>query len=351
MKEMLKNLGIIAIVAIIGLSMAACGGDDNPAHTCSFGNWTKISDATCVAKEKQERSCSCGVKQTQEVGEKNLDAHSFTIYTPNNDAVCEGEDGTKTSICDRVGCEVPDTVTDIGSALQHVFSIIPATCTTPSIPGTCTRTDCDVISPEAVVQALGHDHASSLTCKRTGCDHQYELGDTGPAGGIIFYVAPAGFTMTDDGSIAYYLEAAPANMATTLRWSTLTWQEYVDSGYNDSLWLDIPGTETIGTGRENTALILVLDPTAPAALACKNYFAIGYESFNDWFLPSRDELNAMYIARAAPNNVAGLPTTSDFFWSSSRNYDGNAWLQRFDDGGQTYGNKSGGHYVRAVRAF
>ena len=150
-----KLLGFIAFVAIIGLAFTACGGDD--AHTCSFGNWAKTSDATCQDKEQQERSCSCGEKQTQEVGVINPDGHSFTEYTPNNDAVCEGEDGTKTAICDHVGCEVEDTVTDIGSSLQHVFSTIPATCTTDSIPGTCTREGCGVPDQEALVPALGHE--------------------------------------------------------------------------------------------------------------------------------------------------------------------------------------------------
>ena len=33
---------------------------------------------------------------------------------------------------------------------------------------------------------LGHDHTGSLLCKR--CGHKYAIGDTGPGGGIIFWL-------------------------------------------------------------------------------------------------------------------------------------------------------------------
>ncbi|MCL2764003.1 MAG: DUF1566 domain-containing protein [Treponema sp.] len=212
-----------------------------------------------------------------------------------------------------------------------------ATCTTAQ---TCTK--CGVV----IQAALGHDHVSSLICKRTVCDHQYALGDQGPAGGIIIYRLETGFTMTDDDSTAYYLEAAPANMPEFLRWSTLTWGEYEASGYDNSLWIDIPGTGTaIGTGRKNTALILALDPTAPAALACKDYFTEEYESFNDWFLPSRDELNQLYLRRA------DLDLSSGWFWSSSQGTIFYAWGQSFDIGDQAGNYKDYDFNVRAVRAF
>ena len=51
----------------------------------------------------------------------------------------------------------------------------------------------------------------------TGFFPEYAVGDTGPGGGIIFYVSIAGFTVTGTGSFtAHYLEAAPVNIATTL---------------------------------------------------------------------------------------------------------------------------------------
>ena len=70
----------------------------------------------------------------------------------------------------------------------------------------------------------------------------------------------------------------------------------------------------------------------------------------DWFLPSQDELNALYEQRGV---VGGL--ASDLFWSSSQGSDGiffRAWLQSFGDGYQSYGlPKFLDFRVRPVRAF
>ncbi|MCL2808538.1 MAG: DUF1566 domain-containing protein [Treponema sp.] len=197
-----------------------------------------------------------------------------------------------------------------------------------------------------ILQAkLGHDHISSLICKRDGCDHQYALGDTGPAGGKIIYVAPTGFTVTSTTSAfttytAYYIEAAPTNAGSSIRWST----------QSSSPFPNVTGTlETIGSGRNNTALIIAAEQTAHpsnayiyAALACDNY---SVASFNDWFLPSRNELNQLYLRRADFSITTGL------FWSSSQVDFDYAWRQNFDNSVQIGNGKNGNHVVRAVRAF
>jgi len=156
----------------------------------------------------------------------------------------------------------------------------------------------------------------------------YKIGDTGPGGGIVFY---------DKGSVSdgwRYLEAAPANQGTSLRWASSAFAK-----------TNITGTESaIGTGKANTAAILVVDGSAPAAVACKNYSGGGKY---DWFLPSRGELNAMYEMRTH------LGISSEFFWSSSQRSNEGAWVRRFDDGSEDiYGNgKDSVSHVRAVRAF
>jgi len=127
---------------------------------------------------------------------------------------------------------------------------------------------------------LGHDFGSGSVisefveksfCKRVDCDEEkynflLSLGDTGPGGGKIMYVADGqnertlGFTMTDDDSTAYYLEAGLNDLGVTF---------WVSAGFYST---NITGTETaIGTGRKNTALILAVNSSAPPASACKNY--------------------------------------------------------------------------------
>jgi len=159
----------------------------------------------------------------------------------------------------------------------------------------------------------------------------YKIGDTGPAGGIIFY--DKGFT----GDGWRYLEAAPAGAKFTAEWGA----------YKN----DVPGTMTsAGFGRRNTQIIAdrlrALRESNKAAQICA---ALDINGYKDWFLPSRDELDLMY------KNLKqkGLGGFSDgWYWSSSQ-LSGNrdAWGQRFSDGSQSSYNKDITLSVRAVRAF
>ncbi|MCX7023868.1 MAG: caspase family protein [Spirochaetes bacterium] len=160
----------------------------------------------------------------------------------------------------------------------------------------------------------------------------WKVGDTGPAGGLIFH---------DKGSASdgwRYLEAAPSDQSAGIQWHN----------GND---LDIKTGTAVGTGRANTQAIIAAQGAGNyAATLCKN---LSINGFSDWFLPSRDELDAMYVnLHKAGRGVFG----SAWYWSSSRNdygYDV-AWEQDFSDGGQgNYGNYLMGSdsRVRAVRAF
>ena len=164
-----------------------------------------------------------------------------------------------------------------------------------------------------------------------------QIGSTGPGGGIIFYHLCAGFTVTGTGSFkAYSLEAAPVNQATLIRWATVT------DLYNSPV-SDEASAIAIGTGRNNTALILAGDPTAPAALACKNYNGGGK---TDWFLPSINELSEMYKVRVQ------LGIEPSGLWSSSKLADTGsmAWILSFGNGNR-FVSGNGINDVRAIRAF
>jgi hypothetical protein len=80
-----------------------------------------------------------------------------------------------------------------------------------------------------------------------------------------------------------------------------------------------------------------------AARICGDLVLNGY---SDWFLPSKDELNNLYLNRTAIGGFAAA-----YYWSSSENYSLYAWVQYFTNGSQDYNNKDATNYVRAVRAF
>lgn len=108
----------------------------------------------------------------------------------------------------------------------------------------------------------------------------------------------------------------------------------------------ISGTSTdIGTGLQNTNAILAqCSETNSAAKICADLVFNGYD---DWFLPSKDELNLIY-SNLYLNNIGRL---GDIYRSSSE-YDGNSvWTQYFIDGQQYNLWKGSSEGVRAVRAF
>jgi len=158
----------------------------------------------------------------------------------------------------------------------------------------------------------------------------------GPGGGIVFY---------DKGSISdgwRYLEAAPASSEFMATW-----------GLNG---VEFSATSTgIGTGKANTtAIINRLKTSGESGKAAQLCAALSINGFNDWFLPSKDELNEMY-----QKFRAGGINSSNWYWSSSVGdhtmY--GAWSQRFSDGYQSsnyddyYSNRGHQLSVRAVRAF
>ncbi len=106
---------------------------------------------------------------------------------------------------------------------------------------------------------------------------------------------------------------------------------------------------TIGSGRGNTtAIVLKCNTGQNAALLCDALVLNGY---SDWFLPSKDELNEMFLHRDV---IGGFPATPGAYWNSTEfNSTGPewAWLQWFNTGEQLYALKQDLCFVRAARAF
>ncbi len=114
----------------------------------------------------------------------------------------------------------------------------------------------------------------------------------------------------------------------------------------------------IGTGAQNTLDILAGCAEADcAARLCANSTAQGY---TDWFLPSKGELNEMYLNKVAIDSTAianggiGFDTSgcgNCNYWSSSESVEFFAWSQIFLNGNQASTNKAIYYRVRAVRSF
>ncbi|MDR1788732.1 MAG: DUF1566 domain-containing protein, partial [Treponema sp.] len=85
-----------------------------------------------------------------------------------------------------------------------------------------------------------------------------------------------------------------------------------------------------------------------AARACADYSVTNGTTYDDWFLPSKDELNLMYTNLQA-QGLGGFSNT--YYWSSSESSSNNALGHYFDYGLQYGTAKINARSVRAVRAF
>ena len=164
----------------------------------------------------------------------------------------------------------------------------------------------------------------------------YTVGDIGPAGGLIFYVNP---NVESDGW--RYLEAAPFDQSAGTKW-----------GCFRRMITGARGT-AIGTGKQNTAeMLAACAEPGSAAQICDSFILSGIRG---WFLPSRDELAAMYrslkATGAADFRDAGLPDNFSYWTSSQETADMAHHIDFADAGRQHYDDKDFPRRVRAVRAF
>lgn len=172
----------------------------------------------------------------------------------------------------------------------------------------------------------------------------YELQDTGPAGGYIFH---------DKGSYSdgwRYLESAPLET----EWTSKQWGSYGYIVDNTNI--------TIGSGQYNTNQVVdwfneneddtyndVTDKTERAAYLC---YSLEYNGYDDWFLPSFNELKEMYEILHS-YDIGGF--SDDNYWSSSEIDIGDptifSLILNFTNGNKVGYSKVSERRVRAIRSF
>ncbi|TRZ74635.1 MAG: DUF1566 domain-containing protein [Actinobacteria bacterium] len=170
------------------------------------------------------------------------------------------------------------------------------------------------------------------TCSAGGANTICNVGDIGPGGGIVFY---------DAGKNEFwgrYLEMAPqACEGVKLPWRPAGNAKtvYKDSSGQTAAELRVLA-KGVGMGKVNTRVITL-------ALGAGTYAARFAEDLNcsgadDWFLPSKDELDLAYN-RLAQNRVGGQNTpvggfNKGYYWTSTDYNNSTAWMQYFMDGQQ-----------------
>ena len=108
----------------------------------------------------------------------------------------------------------------------------------------------------------------------------------------------------------------------------------------------------LGSGFANTNTIITSQGASTggytyAAALARNYTSGG---FTDWYLPSQNELNQLYLNRVA---IGGFTNAYNYFWASTEVDASNAKLQNFLSGGAVldFTKSATGGTVRAVRTI
>jgi hypothetical protein len=164
-------------------------------------------------------------------------------------------------------------------------------------------------------------------------------------GGIVFYVY-------DGGKHGLIAATADQTTSTGIRW------------YGGTYTNTRARADGVGAGIKNTALIIAnqgaVDRNPFAATICNEYSVtetVGGISttYGDWYLPSKYELNLLYLQKTVVGGLLNEP-----YWSSTEpndisnpyGQDTRAWSQFFLDGSRNLDEKMfDAGRVRAIRAF
>ena len=203
----------------------------------------------------------------------------------------------------------------------------------------------------------------------------YTVGQAGPGGGTIFYVAPSPFACGPTrASSCTYLESAPSGWNVGVD-PTKSWANPTNrfASVNNASSPETATATAIGWGYRNTRAIILQgnsdSSTSAAAIADSHTVTVSGVAFDDWYLPSRDELNQMckwqrgisgadlttlttVCTGGALNSGTGAAGFSNlYYWSSSQELAAKAWTQKFTDSVQDGSDKSNALFVRPIRAF
>jgi len=274
----------------------------------------------------------------------------------------------------------------VGKKLLWVDTKPPATTTVPVFGGgSCTRVGnvswfyadwgyIDLLCAKVGTKKLWVEVAPKqhYTCNASGIRNppsssSCQVGDSGPGGGIVFYVAVTPFTATGTtcNTACRYLETVskswedPVVGFPSLPWATTFAGCYGTSDaaascLTASIYLSASATasrtaaKTVGMGMTNTTAIVARHAgVAPSTYAAGLADALTFGGKSDWYLPSEEELKQLERAKGIWGGRSG------YYWSSSEEihvaYP--SYVQFGNANNWPPTGKAGLLYVRPIRAF
>ena len=209
-----------------------------------------------------------------------------------------------------------------GSSQAGVSPAPQAAARAPSAPSPAVQGGAVAIPAQAVSEPLPSAAPAENDLKA------YKIGDTGPAGGFIFY------DKGDNSEGWRYLEVVSERVEFQAAWSIN--------------YLNVLNTRPgIGYGKQNTQVIIrsgLRDTAAHKAAELE------YNGFKDWFLPSQDELDLVYTNIKA-KSLGDFRNDTVYYWSSTQPPNGemSAYSQNFQTGQKYSNTKTVLNFVRPIR--
>ena len=275
-----------------------------------------------------------------------------------------------------------------GNTITSSTAVVTATVSDGgTLVGTATATASSGVATFSNLGIRGFNTAYTITYTASGLTpasvsvtpSALTVGNPGPGGGNIFYVAAtsAGFTCGPTrNEKCYYLEAAPSGWNTgndpVKPWAVIAYQSANISGIIDD---DTAYNNALGIGLGYANSLAIVAQNGAYNATTNNYAAGAARAYaggsqNDWYLPTTVELNQMCkwqkgntgldltnlatVCTGGTTNVgsgaSGFSSSSNY-WSSSEITSTNAWRQYTLDGRQVSSLKFNSLRVRPVRAF
>jgi hypothetical protein len=179
------------------------------------------------------------------------------------------------------------------------------------------------------------NRASGIVTVSSNSTKTYKVGDTGPGGGIIFFV-----DRFDEYADFTYLEVAPVSTEVTRSWAT---------GANQTALVAGADSKALGGGLQNTIDIAAQAGNVAATCAAVYCDTLTSGSKSDWYLPSLAEMKMVW--EVVYLNLGAGSFVSAGYWTSSENAASNAWWQSLNVGNQNTDGKNASYYVRPIRRF